>query len=560
MEFVILTIALAMFMAVVFFMEYRRAKQLEKKFIHALYNNADRLLEKEYRPEYFRRINKYFLRHRSTSELDDITWNDLGMDEVFKRINYTLSSAGEEFLYYSLRTLKQSKEEVAYFHSLVECFTEDKDRRVKFQLQMDRLGHTGKYSLYDYIDNLDVLGARSNTKNIVCDLLFLPLICMLWINFSVGIIGLVILMLYNIISYFKEKNEIDAYITSFAYLLRLLKICENLETMKLPGCEAECEKIRTGVKNLRSLQRGSFLVMWGNRIGTTSADFVSILFDYIRMVFHADLIKFNNMLKTIREKTDDVDMLIGSIGLLETAVAVCLYRESLKGEYALPQFTEEKSISVTDAYHPLIPEAVKNSVTTRAGVLLTGSNASGKSTFLKTVAINSIFAQTIGICTAKEYQAPFFQIYSSMALKDDLQNGESYYIVEIKSLKRILDAAKERNQPVLCFVDEVLRGTNTVERIAASTQILKSLAGNSILCFAATHDIELTGLLKEVYDNYHFEEEVLEGDIKFNYCLKTGKATTRNAIRLLELLGYDKELITDANQLAEHFLITGEWK
>lgn len=88
------------------------------------------------------------------------------------------------------------------------------------------------------------------------------------------------------------------------------------------------------------------------------------------------------------------------------------------------------------------------------------------------VAVNAVLAQTIHTCAAESYHAPIFQIFSSMALRDSMENGESYYIVEIRSLKRILDAAGEWRTPVLCFVDEVLRGTNTVERIAAATQIL----------------------------------------------------------------------------------------
>ena len=153
-----------------------------------------------------------------------------------------------------------------------------------------------------------------------------------------------------------------------------------------------------------------------------------------------------------------------------------------------------------------------------------------------------------------------YRIYSSMALRDDISGGESYYIVEIKALKRILDAAAAGERPVLCFVDEVLRGTNTVERIAASTQILRSLSGSGILCFAATHDIELTGLLENDFDNYHFEEEIKDGDIGFNYSLQTGKATTRNAIRLLELIGYDEKIIEKAARQAESFLSTGAWE
>ena len=131
--------------------------------------------------------------------------------------------------------------------------------------------------------------------------------------------------------------------------------------------------------------------------------------------------------------------------------------------------------------------------------------------------------------------------------------------MEIKALKRILDAASE-GEPILCFVDEVLRGTNTVERIAASTQILKSLGHSGILCFAATHDIELTELLKDYFDNYHFEEDVRDGDVFFNYKLKTGRATTRNAIRLLELMGYDSGVIERASAQAEYFMTSGVWK
>ena len=112
---------------------------------------------------------------------------------------------------------------------------------------------------------------------------------------------------------------------------------------------------------------------------------------------------------------------------------------------------------------------------------------------------------------------------------------------------------------MLCFVDEVLRGTNTVERIAASAQILKSLAGGNCLCFAATHDIELTRLLREEYRNYHFEEEIRDNDILFSYQLMNGRSSTRNAIRLLGIMGYEEEIVHRAERLAEDFLRNGSW-
>lgn len=209
-------------------------------------------------------------------------------------------------------------------------------------------------------------------------------------------------------------------------------------------------------------------------------------------------------------------------------------------------------------YHPLIREPVANSITAKGGTLVTGSNASGKSTFLKNMAVNAILAQTLYTCTASSYQAPFLKVMTSMALRDDIGGGDSYFIVEIKSLKRILDESK-KEEPLLCIIDEVLRGTNTIERIAASSRILSVLDKKWILPFAATHDIELSYILKDIYTNYHFEEEIEGNQVIFNYLLKEGMATTRNAIRLLDMLGYEKEVVKEASQAAADFERTGVW-
>ena len=192
-------------------------------------------------------------------------------------------------------------------------------------------------------------------------------------------------------------------------------------------------------------------------------------------------------------------------------------------------------------------------------MLLTGSNASGKSTFLKMVALNAILAQTIHTCSCESYQAPLYRIFSSMSLKDDLSEGDSYFIVEIKAIKRILDASQTEGRPVLCFVDEVLRGTNTIERIAAAAQILRGLADKGCMVFAATHDMELAQLLKECMNNYHFEEDVRDGDVHFFYKLQEGPTKTRNAIKLLEMLGFREDLVSRANESVRVFEQTGEW-
>lgn len=422
MEYVLLAAALAVFVIVIFTLEFCRAKKEEKKFVAGLRENYLKLSDKKYATERFEKMDSFYRRHREEGQIDDVTWNDLGMDEIFKRMNYTLSATGEEYLYYKLRTLKRSQEELDRFERKISFFNDNPDERVRFQFCMNKLGYTGKYSLYDYIDNLDYLGERSNRKHLLQDLLFLPLLALCPIHFSLGIAGVAVLMICNIISYFKEKGEIDPYIISFAYIIRLLGVCDELEKTGLSGCPEELEQIHTHKKKLQAMRRNSFWVMNSSSVrgGNAPGDIIGILMDYIRMVFHVDLIKFNQMLRVLREHVEDVDGLIGTVGYLETAVSVWIFRESLENGWCRPEFAGEGRIELEEAYHPMLEQPVKNSITVGHGVLLTGSNASGKSTFLKTVAINAILAQSVNTCAADRYRAPFFRVYTSMALRDDL--------------------------------------------------------------------------------------------------------------------------------------------
>lgn len=559
MEYIVFGALVAGFVVLIFAKGFYDERKKEKAFLYQLKYHYGDIPNKEYRPEQYASISRYFEKHPSEGQIDDITWNDLGMDEVFRRLNDTYSSAGEEMLYDTLRTPRFEKEELAHFEKLVSFFQENTEERVRLQVLFHGMGYTGKFSLYDYLDYLDVLGKRSNTKHLLMNFLYLPAIVLCVVKPSFGILALVGLMLYGIMSYFKEKGEIEPYITSFSYIMKMLAASEKAVKTEYAELQTEKERLSAGRKHLSNFKRGAFWLMSSGRM-SGSGDPFDILFDYLRMIFHLDLIKFNSMLAQVRKSTADVDLLFSTLGYMEAAIAVGAYRKSIDGAYCVPTlFTEGKAeFSATDMYHPLLDAPVKNSITAKRGVLLTGSNASGKSTFLKTAAIAALFAQTIHTVPASSYEGSCFHICSSMALRDDLGSGESYYIVEIKAIKRILNIA-EGDRKVLCFVDEVLRGTNTVERIAASTEILRSLHSDSVMCFAATHDVELTELLSDCYDNYHFEEEIIEGDVHFPYRLLTGKATTRNAIKLLSVMGYEEAIIENANRRAEHFMETGQW-
>lgn len=538
----------------------RNERRARARFLEKMRKSYGQEPEHRRDPSEHAYIRSYFEYHKPGNALDDITWNDLGMDAVFARLNYCRSAAGEEVLYSVLRT--PSTADTDRFEEQVAFFDRETEARVVLQGALEESRQISKYSAYDHLNELDRGDARSNTRHYL--MLGLIVFCILGCvsgRVSLFFPPLLALIILNVVTYYREKEKVNLYLSTFEYILRLLYGSEKIrKTLSDPSYgdlfTEDVSAIDRELKAMQSFRRGSYLVM---ARPSSTGDPVEIIFDYLRMVTHMDLIKFNSMFRHLIKHEDNVDRLIAATGRLDARISVACFRASLAGAYCLPEEAEGTTLVLEDAYHPLVEGAVGNSITCDRNVLITGSNASGKSTFLKTVAICAVLAQSIRTVPAKRYAAPLYRIYSSMALNDNLEAGESYYMVEIKSLKRILEAAKVQGLRVLCFIDEVLRGTNTLERIAASAQVLKQFANENVQCFAATHDGELTEILKSLYDNYHFDGDLTDGDVRFDYRLREGSAKTRNAIRLLQQIGYDDAIVKNAEEMAAHFLATGVW-
>ncbi|OYP46326.1 hypothetical protein CG709_03740, partial [Lachnotalea glycerini] len=256
--------------------------------------------------------------------------------------------------------------------------------------------------------------------------------------------------------YYRCKGAVEPYFVSIAYINRLLIGSATFIKAMPSELKEYADKVDTVRGQFKKFKKHARWIKAGKK---ATGSFEEIAMDYIKMFFHIDLIKFNYLLKEVKQKVTYIDELIETMGKIESCIAIASFREYLE-YYSIPKLINDEQVSINadDMYHPMISNPVTNSISETSSVLLTGSNASGKSTFLKTVAINAILAQTIYMAMAKSYQSNFYRVYSSMALTDNLMSNESYYIVEIKSLKRILDAAREE-PPILCFIDEVLRGT-----------------------------------------------------------------------------------------------------
>lgn len=494
------------------------------------------------------------------TDVDSITWNDLNMDEIYMLINNTSCSIGEEYLYAMLRKLSFDEQELKNRGRLIQYFTEQEEVREELQYTLRLFGKMEKLSLYEYISRSNDIVIEKPWKHYLYIVLFFAALGSMYFNAGLGAMLTIGVIGHNMVRYNMTKAKIEAYFNVFAYILRMVNSIESMDPKKFKGLESEIGELKRCAKSFANYKRGSTIVFGGRGV---IGGFSELILDYVRMIFHIDIIKFNSMTKELRAHNKELRRMYDVIGLLDSCLAVASFRAYL-GTYCEPELVdcgigrEKPFLQAKNLYHPLIEDPVKNSIYQDQCVLITGSNASGKSTFLRTVAINAVLSQTIYTSLTDSYRASYFKIYSSMALTDSLANQESYYMAEIKSLKRILDQM-DHGQPILCFVDEVLRGTNTVERISASAEILHNIAQHNVLCMAATHDIELTNILESCYTNYHFHEEVKEDDVLFDYKLYLGKARSKNAIKLLGIIGYDRAIIDAANKRANQFLETGDW-
>ena len=221
-------------------------------------------------------------------------------------------------------------------------------------------------------------------------------------------------------------------------------------------------------------------------------------------------------------------------------------------DWAMPVLSRTAVLEATALGHPLIPDdrRVSNDVTIGPPgtlVLITGSNMSGKSTLLRAIGANVVLAQAGGPACAASFSAPPVHLETSIRVQDSLEQGLSYFMAALARLKGVVDSARARAQPaaagepgVLYLLDELLQGTNTAERGIAVRGVVRHLLRTGAIGVMTTHDLGIAGEepLSSAARPFHFTETVDgDGKMSFDYRLRPGLATSRNALRLMELIG-----------------------
>lgn len=493
--------------------------------------------------------------------IDDITWDDLEMDDVFLRINHTDSFAGEQILYHKLHEVGRSdfklqsnsegvnKDTNESIEEKIQFVTENPQIREKMETNLFAVGKTkNDYHMVSFLKNADIWKIEHAWALYVMQaLLAVFIVTSIIFQNIVCYAGLVVVALANLLIYTVTKKKYAAFFDSIGDFKRVYDFAAWVTKDEKLDQVYGSDEVRAAVDKLKGMS--NTIVNFNTRQqGTLSGDLSAVLLDYIFGITLFDVTMFNKVMKKIENKLDEVISLIEFTGEIDMTISIASYRESLD-MWCIPEFekayeeSKKAKIKAESLVHPLLSSPVANDFDLDDWAIITGANASGKSTFMKAFAINVIMAQTINTCTAQQFFTTHMHVMTCMSLRDDILSGESYYFREARYLKRMIDEIDSGNR-VLCVVDEILKGTNTHERIAASKAILDYIAKNNCFVLIATHDMELTE--NEHYTKFYFDSTVQDNDIVFDYKIHSGIGGKSNAIALLEILGYPRTIVEQA--------------
>ena len=497
-------------------------------------------------------IESYFRKKNHSSAFQVInnkTINDIDLYELFTFIDRTNSKIGQQYLLNMLFTINNSLS----FDSqerLIKYFNENEKARKKTRSIFSRLNQHEAY----YISDLFLTQYVQKPKWfwVIPIASILPLTTLFLTFFIPKMLFLLFfLIVLNIVFHYLNKPNIFMYTDSIPQLIILCKMVNELTKSDIPTTSNDNNSIQSSLKSINSIKKYlSIFKLEAKSNGSEFAAIVLLIVEYVKIFFLIEPQIVFATLKKLDKKREDIRILFEYLGEIDAAVSIASLRATIP-YWCNPIFhNNNKYLNVQDLYHPLITNAVPNTLDiSDKSILLTGSNMSGKTTFIRTIAINTLLAQTINTTFATSFNLSQMRIFSAIRISDDLLNDKSYYMEEVETIKNMIDECRSKQRNIF-ILDEIFKGTNTTERIAAGKAVLSYLSADDNIVFVSTHDIELASLLADSYNLHHFTEVVDNNTIRFDYKLKPGKLTTRNAIKILELANYPEQIIDEARKIS----------
>lgn len=465
-----------------------------------------------------------------------------GSNSLFQYLNRTATFIGKKTLSMSLLR-KSSNDEIEKNQEAIKELSQKIEFRQEF-LALAKVTDDKESSYNSLLEwsffNSDPLPKWTLFFSYVSPVLFLFVAGVYFVTSDVAVLkALSYLFLLNLMvlgKFFKRiqleianSETIDKIIGKYGLLL------EKIENEKFVS--VKLQNLQEGLK--RKNEKASFYLMQLSDLFSRNDTIANVV---TAVLFNGTFLFNFHVLRTLltwkREHASDLKDWLAVIGEFEKLNSLANFSYN-NPEFNYPSINTDFKIDFSNLSHPLLNpmSRVGNDVAfqPQSFMILTGSNMSGKSTFLRSLGINMVLAGTGSVVCAKQANVHPLPILVSMRLSDSLSDSESYFFAEIKRLKQIMDGLTI--EPAFVLLDEILRGTNSDDKRNGTIEVLKKVIGKKAIGAIATHDIEVcltTNDFPEILSNNCFEVEIVNNDLHFDYKLRNGICQNKSATFLMK--------------------------
>jgi hypothetical protein len=367
----------------------------------------------------FHLIEKYFInnphKHKAFEIISNTIESDFDINELFKYVDRTTSKIGQQYLYFKLRTI-ETRSNLHKFGNLTSLFSNDHKLRLTCQLYLSELSSDSAYDLEELLNENKIKKPK-----------------FIWLIYSLSIFSIIILFLgclkpfffiailpvysLNMFFHYKNKLNINTYLNGISQLSKGIAVAKNIS--KLNGIK-EFYNNFDFLEKITANKFKTIFVGFEKDIYDELTTAVWLLIEFLKILFNIEYILFFSFLKSINKEKKYIEKMFVFIGEIDAAISTSSLKDG-KLKNCIPKFIVENKLQVTEIIHPLVNNCISNDLNlSNKSVLLTGSNMSGKTTFIRSIGINMILAQTLNICFAKQYKAPFMKLYSTIRISDNV--------------------------------------------------------------------------------------------------------------------------------------------